>query len=177
MRMNVQGTNLELTDELRAFLDEKLQDCYRALGNVSPESVGVDVELERTTRRYTRDRPHEQRYRAEANVSVPGRLIRAEASAHDPYQAIVKLKKTLTRKLRTWRERIIDDARKGARAATARASEAEPAEDQALEDQALEDLRAAWEDEERARPEAAATEGDGSGDADDLEGDDLRDFV
>ena len=120
MQTTLQGTNLELTDELRDFVDEKMEDCYRAFGNANLESVMVDIELERTTRwggKEQRKQDTQQMYRAEANVSVPGRLIRAEETAPDLKQAIVDMKNTLTREIRKWRERVADDRRKGRRKA------------------------------------------------------------
>lgn len=117
MVVRVQGTNVDLSDELYAYVQGKLADCFRALGQLDTDSVHVDVELERTTRRHPQEREDERRYRAEANVTVPGRLIRAEGSADDMRSAVVEMKHRLTRELRDWRERMIDVRRAGARKA------------------------------------------------------------
>ncbi len=117
MDVRIQGTNMELTEELYTFVDEKLADCYRALGSLDRDPVQVDVELEETTRRHPHELDDQRRYRAEANVTVPGRLIRAEGSGDDIHQAIVEMKHRLTRELREWRERLIDDRREGGRRA------------------------------------------------------------
>lgn len=117
MDVQLQGTNLELTDELRAFVEEKMDDAYRMLGAMNRDPVHVDLELEKTTRRHPHEREEQQRYRAEANVTVPGRLIRAEGSADDIRQAVVKMKHRLMREIREWRERLIDERRQGARQA------------------------------------------------------------
>jgi putative sigma-54 modulation protein len=116
MVVRVQGTNIDLSDELYAYVQDKLADCFRALGQLDTDSVHVDVELERTTRRHPQEQG-ERRYRAEANVTVPGRLIRAEGSADDMRSAVVEMKHRLTRELRDWRERMIDARRAGARKA------------------------------------------------------------
>lgn len=115
MLVQVQGTNLEITDELFAFTTDKLEDCFRMLGSLDRRPVQVDVELERTTRRHPKEREDQRLYRAEANVTVPGRLIRAEGSADTLQQSIVEMKHRLTRELREWRERLIDERREGAR--------------------------------------------------------------
>lgn len=115
MLVQVQGTNLEITDELFAFTKDKLEDCFRMLGSLDRRPVQVDVELERTTRRHPKEREDQRLYRAEANVTVPGRLIRAEGSADTLQQSVVEMKHRLTRKLREWRERLIDERREGAR--------------------------------------------------------------
>lgn len=125
MNLKIQGTHLDLDDELRSYVEEKLQDAFRAFGDTDLEPVDVAVELERTTRRHPHEREDERRYRAEANVTVPGRLIRAEASADTLRQAIVRMKHTLTREIREWRAHLADDQRRGAREATDLSAESE----------------------------------------------------
>lgn len=114
MNVTIQGTNLPLTDELRSFVVEKLEHAFRAFGKMNLDPVKVDVELEKTALHQGKDL---HRYRAEANVSVPGRFFRAEASSDDLCKAIVEMKRTLAREIRSWRERLIDERRRGARAA------------------------------------------------------------
>jgi ribosomal subunit interface protein len=117
MLVRVQGTNVELSDHLYAFTKAKLAESFRALGALNRESVHVDVELEETTRRHPKEREDARRYRAEVNVTVPGRLIRAEGSADTLQQSIVEMKHRLARELREWRETVIDERRAGARRA------------------------------------------------------------
>lgn len=120
MHITLQGTNLELTHELRKFVYKKLSDCRKALGDVDLSAVHINIEVERTTNRHPQERRSGQRYRAEANVRVPGRLIRAEESAMHLEPAIVKMKNTLTRNIRHWREQMIKHRRDEARKAKAR---------------------------------------------------------
>ncbi|MEZ4701568.1 MAG: HPF/RaiA family ribosome-associated protein [Rhodothermales bacterium] len=115
MNVTLQGTHLELTEELRALVMEKVVDCFHVLGDMNLDAVFLDIELERTTRRHPLERDTEQQYRAEALVNLPGHTIRTEGSAPDVEQAIVQLKHSLSRELREWRERVIDRARKGGR--------------------------------------------------------------
>ena len=118
MHITVQGTNLEVTHELRKFIYKKVGDCKRALGDVNLDAVQIDIEIERTTRRHPQDRNNGgPLYRAEANVKVPGRFIRVEEFAMHLEPAIVKMKNTLTRSIRHWREQWIDRKRNGARKA------------------------------------------------------------
>jgi ribosomal subunit interface protein len=117
MLVRVQGTNLDLSDELYAFVTEKLDDAFRALGALDRDPVQVDVELEETTRRHPQALEDQRLYRAEANVTVPGRLIRAEGSADTLQGAVVEMKHHLTRTIREWREQMIDARREGARRA------------------------------------------------------------
>lgn len=129
MNIIFQGTNLPLTDELRDFVIEKLEHAFRAFGKMNLEPVKVDVELEKTTLHQGKDL---HQYRAEANVSVPGRFFRVEASADDLREAIVVMKHTLTREIRSWRERLIDERRRGARAAREMLSPEEPPQAEGL---------------------------------------------
>ena len=117
MTVNIQATNFDLTPHWRSYVEGKLADSFRAFGDMNLEPVIVDIELELTTRRYRRSRDDRQLYRAEVNVQIPGRLIRAEESAPDLRKAIVKMKKTLTEEIRSWRERLIDARRAGERIA------------------------------------------------------------
>ena len=139
MNITLQGTNLDLNDELRDLVNDKLEDCFRPLKDVDQDPIQVDIELEKTTRRYHQEKEDEQLYRAEANVSIPGRLIRVEESAPEVERAIVEMKHTLTREIRQWREKLTDERRAGSRRAKEMLSEAEGA----VEDD-VEDL---WEDE------------------------------
>ena len=117
MNITLQATNLDLNDEIRSMVEKKLNTSFRAFGDMNLDPVQIDVQLERTTRRHPQERESEQLYRAEANVSVPGRLIRAEGTASALEQAIVSMKRKLTRENRVWRTKRIDGTRAGARSA------------------------------------------------------------
>jgi ribosomal subunit interface protein len=117
MNITFQATNLELNDEIRSMVEKKLNNAFRAFGDMNLDPVQIDIQLERTTRRHPQERETEQLYRAEANVSVPGRLIRAEGTAGVLEQAVVSMKRKLTREIRVWRTKRIDGTRAGARTA------------------------------------------------------------
>ena len=117
MNITLQATNLTLSDNLKDLVNRKIGDAARAFGDMNMDPVQIAVELEKTTNRHPQERTNEQLFRVEANVSVPGQLIRVEESAMELEQAIVKMKHTLTREIRHWRERKIEERRKGARKA------------------------------------------------------------
>jgi ribosomal subunit interface protein len=114
MNINIVSTNFELTSEYRALVLDKLEDCFRALGDAKLDSVRVNVELDYTTPRRRKGRL----FRAEANVALPGATVRVTEEDESIEKAVVKMKHTLTREIRTWRERIISNKRKGERQAT-----------------------------------------------------------
>jgi chloramphenicol 3-O-phosphotransferase len=72
MLVRVQGTNVDLDDDLYAFARENLEDAFCALRALSRESVKVDAELEETTCRHPKEREDARRYGAETNITVPG---------------------------------------------------------------------------------------------------------
>jgi putative sigma-54 modulation protein len=113
MNITVQGTNMNVSPGLRDFVERKLQDCFRPFGEAKLDAVQVDVELEKAEG-YAKTT---DMYRVEANVAVPGKLIRVEESSDDIRAAVVKMKETLTREIRRWRTRKIARVRKGARQA------------------------------------------------------------
>ncbi|MEX2402020.1 MAG: ribosome-associated translation inhibitor RaiA [Rhodothermales bacterium] len=115
MNINIQGTGLDVSPKMRAYVEQKLDDSFRAFGDMNLEPVKVEVELERTTRRHPKERDDEQLYRAEATITIPGRTIRVEGTAPTLNQAVVRLKHTLTREIRRWREKLIAERRQGGR--------------------------------------------------------------
>lgn len=133
MNVTLQGTNVDLTDDIRAFVDRKLEESLKVLGKMNRDAVFVDIELEETTRK-DQERNNQQLFRAEANVKIPGRLVRVEESAADLEQAIVSMKHTLTRELRQWHDRMVDENRKGARKAKEKFGTAEAAKPGAIDE-------------------------------------------
>jgi ribosomal subunit interface protein len=171
MNTTFQATNLSLTDDLRSYVEEKLADCLRPLQDMNLDPVSVDVELERTTFRHPHEREDQRRFRAEANVTVPGRLIRAEGSADDLRQAVVQMKHVLTRDLRRWHERVVAKSRQGAREAKALLSEAD------VTSIPEPDVVEEWLDAEADLEAEAQQRGDATWQLLDEDGTDARDFV
>lgn len=117
MNVTIKGTRIELSDTLKALVEDKLNDALIPLGDMNLDPVDVAVEIELTTRRHPKERVTEQRYRAEANLSLPGRLIRAEGTGPTIRRAVVEMKHVLNDEIKGWRGRVVDAARGGARIA------------------------------------------------------------
>ena len=117
MHTHIQSINFKIRNNSRAFVEEKMQDCLRALGDMNLDAVRISVVLEQSTVRHLNERESDQRFRAEAHVTLPGPPIHVQASASELDQAVVKLKHVLTRELRHYRERRIEGSRRGARRA------------------------------------------------------------
>lgn len=109
MNITIKGTHFEVSDEFRVFVEEKLEDAFRGLGDTRLEPVSVDIELDHTPSR----RRKGNLFRVEVNVSLPRTAtIRVEETAESMAKAVVQMKHTLTRELREWRERLIEDKRR-----------------------------------------------------------------
>lgn len=115
MNISIQGSNIDLSNELREFVQKKIDDSLRVLSSMNQESISIAIELEYTTRRYIHEKENKQSYKAEATIGLPGHTLRVEESAMDIERAVVKLKHTLTRDLREWKRRLIENQRNGAR--------------------------------------------------------------
>lgn len=112
MKLNkIQAHHMDLTDPIREYAWNKITELSKFL----PEGThaGVDILLERTTN-------HHQKgdvFKAEANISLPGQLVNAEAVHADLYAAIDQLKDEVQRELKQYKEKLTDKQMKGARQA------------------------------------------------------------
>lgn len=174
--MTFQATRLSLSPELRVFVARKLRDSLRAVGDLDLTSVHLAVELEQTNAFDPGGAAAQPLVRAEVNVTLPGRLLRAEAFGPDVQQATVALKHTLTRELRRWHDRMVDANRKGARRAKALLAAAPLDEPEAGWDA---DVSAdAWDADPTPKMVLAASPATVPDDQDDLENqDDIHDYI
>lgn len=109
MKINLKTKNFSLTPSIRNYLEQKLNSLDKFLP--SDESISADIELAKTTK-------HHQGgdiFRAEVNLTIPGRLIRAAVEEWDLRVAIDKAKDELQREIKSNKEKKISLYRKGAR--------------------------------------------------------------
>jgi putative sigma-54 modulation protein len=91
MNINIKATHLELTPAIKEYIEEKI-------GNLEKYITATDARVE-----IDRDQHHHTGlvFRAEVNMFMGGKLIRAEARAEDIYAAldltIPKLKEQITK--------------------------------------------------------------------------------
>lgn len=109
MKINLKTKNFNLTQAIKYYLDAKLNSLDKFLP--PDESIFADVELAKTTK-------HHQKgdiFKAEINLNVPGRLIRAVAEQWDLRVAIDSAKDELQREIRGRKEKNLSLYKKGAR--------------------------------------------------------------
>ena len=109
MKINLKTKNFEITPSIRAYLQEKLNAMDKFLQN--NESIFAEVELAKTTNHHKKG----DIFRAEVNLTMPGRLIRAVAERWELHAAIDAVKDELQREITMNKEKNISLYRRGAR--------------------------------------------------------------
>jgi len=84
MQIKIKGTKMDLTPELKDYIEKKMLLLLKYYGNI----LRADVEVEYTTAHHQKG----QLYRAEVNLDVPGKLLRVEKTEEDIFKAIDKVK-------------------------------------------------------------------------------------
>lgn len=100
MRITIRGKNLELTEEIKDYINEKIKGLERFSEKINAASI-ADVEVGVSTMHHKSGKI----YTAIVNITIPKNFIRAEAEAEDLYQAIDEVKAKL--------EADIDSHKKG----------------------------------------------------------------
>jgi len=116
MKITLQGTNIELNQPIREYVDKKMGEMEKYISEGT--LADMRVEVERTTFHHRKG----DIFRAEANVKLPGRLVRVEVQEDDLYKAIDRLKDELPRELKRYKERQQDLQRRGKRSIKKRMS-------------------------------------------------------
>jgi ribosomal subunit interface protein len=115
MKISLKWTNLEPIESIAVFVEEKIGGLAKFIGRYDKTGVAESwVEVARTTKHH---KTGEFVYRAEADIRLPGKILRAEATNKDLRQAIVKIKEELQRQIEEYREKKINRIRDGARKA------------------------------------------------------------
>jgi putative sigma-54 modulation protein len=109
MKIKIKTTNIGLTPAIQTYVEEKINSLERFLPRDS--SISADVEIGKTTRHHHKG----DIFRAEANLTVPGRLIRAVAEEWDLRVAIDMVKDELQREIKSNKEKNLSLYKRGAR--------------------------------------------------------------
>lgn len=106
MKINIKSTNLELTDSIYKYVEQKIGELDKFI-NVNSESLGgrhetveAFVEVGRTTDHHNKG----DIFRAEVQIRMPGDFtVRAESVQSDLYVAIDEVKDELQSRLKKYR--------------------------------------------------------------------------
>ncbi len=88
MQVDIKATNLELTDAIRAYVQEKM-DSLDAKTARFGEVVRGEVEVGKTTQHHKTGPV----FRAEVHVRLPGKVVYVQKENYDLYTAINEAKK------------------------------------------------------------------------------------
>lgn len=119
MKINIKAVNLDLTPAIRTYIEEKINslekfisgDALKEWDEHNQAAVEADVEIARSTHHHRQG----DVYRAEVNLKVPGRLLRAEAEQWDMRVAIDQIKDELQIELKKYKNKQETEYRKGSR--------------------------------------------------------------
>lgn len=103
LKLIVKATNLDLTVPLGNYLERKMNGIERFLRRWLKEGViEARVELARNSRHHR----HGKVFRAEVNLRLPGRILRAEAGSEDIRIAIDEVKNKLQQQINKYKNRL-----------------------------------------------------------------------
>lgn len=93
MIFRIKGTQLDLNEAIQETVEAKLKSLER----YEPRIISIEVEVGITTKHHQ----HGPVYFAEANVKIPGSLLRASQTATDLYSALDRVREVLQRELKS----------------------------------------------------------------------------
>ena len=108
MNTTIHAKNLELNAPLRTFIEEKMADIEHVLGDVGLAQVRVEVGI---PSQHHHSGPI---YYAEANLTIGGQLLRAEATNYDLHSAVVDVKDQLKVLVKKFKEKPTEAQRQPA---------------------------------------------------------------
>ena len=94
MQIQMTGQNTEVTPAIRSYAEKKLKRINAMLDKINHLHLTFKIE--------------KQNQIAEANISIPGTQIHAEASSEDMYESIDKLVDKIERQLSKHKEKMSD---------------------------------------------------------------------
>ena len=108
MFINTKYTNLESTPAMEEYIKEKIGFLARFIEPIDERGAAkCFVEIARTTK-------HHQKgdvFRAECNLELPGKLLRAEHEDWDARRAVDEVKKTLELEIKKYKEKRLEKLR------------------------------------------------------------------
>jgi len=108
MRINIKGTGMEITSAIGDYLNKKLEHINKFV-DPADESALCDVELGKTTKHHNKG----DLFRAEINLHIKGKNLRAVSETEDLYASIDEVKDEMTRELLSSKDRKVSLIKRG----------------------------------------------------------------
>lgn len=117
MKITINTKNIQLNESLKEFIYDRLGQVEKFINIKDEDKKGGEptatmwVEIGRTTEHHNKGKI----FRAEAQIRLPGKSIRAESTKEDLRTAIVEVKDELQRMLKKYKGKRRTKMRKGLR--------------------------------------------------------------
>jgi len=102
MQLNIKASNLELTERIKGYAQEKMDMLDKYLGKF--KIISAHFEVRKTTNHHLKG----EIYAAEANLVINGDLLRVEKTEKDLFKAIDKVKDHLEMMIKKYKDKKID---------------------------------------------------------------------
>ncbi|HNX10989.1 MAG TPA: ribosome-associated translation inhibitor RaiA [bacterium] len=106
MKIKIKATKIVVTPEIKTYVEEKMNILEKYLGDIKVQNF--DIELEKVAG----EQHSGSIFRAEANLALPGDLLRVEKTTKDLNKAIDKVKDHLAQAIKKYKGKR-EDKRKG----------------------------------------------------------------
>ena len=107
MKVDIKGTKIKLTPEIKNYVQKKMDMLEKYLGKVPVIACDVEVGLAVGGQKCG------EIFRTEVIMEIPGALLVIEKHESDLYKSIDKVKDHLARSIKNYKEKLIDKRRKG----------------------------------------------------------------
>ncbi len=111
MKIIIKSTNIDLTPKIKDYVNQKIGSLDKYFEKTDPDLVKARVEVGKIKRGQRQG----EICRAEVNLSVGGKLIRAEETEESIYAAIDLVKDELKREVRRYKDKKMTQFIRGAR--------------------------------------------------------------
>lgn len=105
MEIRIKTSKVELTADLKDYVEKKMAMLRKYLGDI--EVINCDVELEHAVAKQSQGKT----YRAEVNLAVPGTILRVDKTEKTLNKAIDKVKDHLVLIIKKYKEKKVDKKR------------------------------------------------------------------
>lgn len=96
MKISIKGTKIDLTDAIKDSVNEKIGNLSKYFDNI----LEAHVEVGKTTNHHQKG----EVFFCEADLRVPGKVLRSREEKKDLYMAINEVKNVLQREIKQYKE-------------------------------------------------------------------------
>lgn len=116
MRIRVKATNIDLSPDVKNYAIEKITSLERFLPDIQSDSIITEIELGRPSKRHRTG----EVFRCEVNLTINGKLLRAEEKGRTIIEAIDKVRDEIEGRVRKTKDKRQTNILRSARKAVGR---------------------------------------------------------